>query len=1348
MPDHEGVKINVSGNRLGLSAAQLGIWIGQQLDRNNPAYWTAEAVELQGELDADRFAQAVQNTVQDCEALQMRFHCEGEQVWQEPARTTHVMWQMLDFTAAGADAWQAAQDWMHTQLQQPADLEQGPLFSCALLRIGPQQHLWFLRAHHIVLDGFSFALIARRVAAWYSALLAGDTAAGIVKPARALAAFAPVIAEDLAYQNSPDFHRDGEFWRQRLLDAPAPPRLAPLQPVGHAVVRVRNHLPAGSMQRCQQIASGAGVDWPSWMLATIVAWLHAATGRTDMTLGLPVMGRMGSAALNVPCMHMNIVPLRIRVNLNDSIAELARKIAAEMKAIRPHQRYRYEQLRRDLGLLNSDRRLFGPVINIMPFDRPRTFAHLASVTHPVSAGPVEDLAISIAPQGEQVRLDFEGNGLAWTDTQLQQRCNEWLALLERALQHPAQPCAQLLQSVKIESNASLLRGAPLLPPPQPATQRFLQQALANPDRVALEQNGAPALTYAQLLHAVQCLADQLHGHGIGTHSRVALLLPRAPDTIAAMLAVLWTGAAYVPLDPAGPLERQQHVLAHAKPHLLLTRPAGLDRVAPEIRQHCAVWAQENFIADFVSDAGCTQKNIPALREPVTTDSGQPAYIIYTSGSTGTPNGVVISQTALAHFIAASTTRYPMQHDDRVLQFAPLHFDACVEEIFLPLCAGAQLVLRTDTMLDSIPHFLQACTQQRISVLDLPTAFWHELVYCLETTAHPLPDTLRLVIIGGEAALPQPVHRWRARVNPSVTLLNTYGPTETTVVCATAVLSGVHCVYSEDESVPVGAPLPGLDLVIVDEHLQPVPQEDAGELCVLGPTLALNYFGNPELTATRFTEINCLPDSPRAYRTGDRMRLNANGQLLYLGRLDDELKLSGQRVSPAEIESALSRCPGISDGVALVVDSVTGEKQIVACVIPAADAPPDSAQLRRWLAQHLLPAAVPRHFLFVTQLPKNANGKIDRRQLREHWHSQQAATDSTLTTDTTSELERTIIHLWRDILGGVQIERHSDFFTLGGKSLQAIQVINRLSRQLQRELAVSALFQHPSVSALAHYLENTAVTIRGTSAPCTQDLAPLIQLQSGRGNALFCVHPADGVSWCYLGLLRHLPTIPVYGLQAEGLTGALPADFNAMIERYCERIRTQQTQGPYRLLGWSSGGGIAHAIAARLQQQGHTVSLLAMMDAYPAECWADSPAPTRRDAIRMLLDESANAFDANGNVLGETQLLAQVLASDHALAALGEAQLNRMIDTTLHGMQLYRRALHPRFNGDLLFFNAARRLPGQPEWTSWRDYIGGHIQVINIDSDHFAMHLPPAAAQIGAVLAGRLSHAQLAETENI
>src|SRR3990167_1837109 len=260
--------------RLALTAAQLGIWIGQQLDRNNPAYWTAEAVELRGELVADLFAQAVQNTVHECEALHMRFHCEGEQVWQEPARTAQEIWQVLDFTAAGADAWQAAQDWMQTQLQQPADLEQGPLFSCALLRIEPQQHLWFVRAHHIVLDGFAFALIARRIAAWYSALLAADNVAGVATPARAPAAFAPVIAEDVAYQNAADFHRDGEFWRQRLLDAPAPPRLTPPQPVGHAVTRVRNQLPTGVMQRCQLVASGAGVDWPSFMLAAIVAWLH------------------------------------------------------------------------------------------------------------------------------------------------------------------------------------------------------------------------------------------------------------------------------------------------------------------------------------------------------------------------------------------------------------------------------------------------------------------------------------------------------------------------------------------------------------------------------------------------------------------------------------------------------------------------------------------------------------------------------------------------------------------------------------------------------------------------------------------------------------------------------------------------------------------------------------------------------------------------------------------------------------------------------------------------------------------------------------------------------------------
>ncbi|WDZ83432.1 amino acid adenylation domain-containing protein [Micromonospora cathayae] len=470
----------------------------------------------------------------------------------------------------------------------------------------------------------------------------------------------------------------------------------------------------------------------------------------------------------------------------------------------------------------------------------------------------------------------------------------------------------------------VLDGVPLTGPVVPVTEAFAARVAAGPDRPALVA-GPTRLSYAELDAAVDRLADRLRADGAAPGRLVTVCRRRGVDAIVAILAVLRTGAAYLPLDPATPAARNEAILADA----------------------CAGTAPPSLA------------EVTACGEVVLTGATVPphtGYVIYTSGSTGTPNGVLVGRAALAHFVAGATGTYRVTADDRVLQFAPLHFDASVEEIFVTLCAGGTLVLRGDDMLD-VPGLLAGCAEHGITVLDLPTAYWHELAYALSTGTVELPATLRTVIIGGEAALPERVARWRQTVGDRVRLFNTYGPTEATVVATVADLSD-----HDGAEVPIGSPLPGVRAAVVD-----------GELWLLGGGLADGYLGRPELTGRRFTTLDGAP----AYRTGDLVRVRPDGQLGYLGRVDDEVKINGHRIDPAAVESVLLGHPDVREAAIVAQDLGDGVKRLVGYVVGAVTA----EQARAYLAERLPAPAVPGVVTPVGALPRSSTGKIDRSLLR-------------------------------------------------------------------------------------------------------------------------------------------------------------------------------------------------------------------------------------------------------------------------------------------------------------------------------------------------------------------------------
>ncbi|MFJ7083899.1 amino acid adenylation domain-containing protein [Streptomyces griseus] len=471
----------------------------------------------------------------------------------------------------------------------------------------------------------------------------------------------------------------------------------------------------------------------------------------------------------------------------------------------------------------------------------------------------------------------------------------------------------------------LLDGGPSPAPVTPVLDLIAAQAHTRPDVPALVHDTA-RLTYAELAGAVRDRARALAAEGAAPGRLVALHRPRGIDAIVGLLAVLSTGAAYLPLDVQAPDARNAAILK-----------------------------------DSCGDLAPAPAEVAAAGELVLPGPGAPvgaAYVIYTSGSTGTPNGVVVAHASLAHFIAGAIPAYGINPASRVLQFSPLHFDASVQEVFATLGAGGTLVLRTDDMLD-VRDLLAGCARHGITLLDLPAAYWHELVHVLASGSVRLPDRLETVIIYGEAALPERVAQWRELTGERVRLLNAYGPTETTVVATVADLT-----RHGDGPVPIGRPLPGVRAAVV-----------TGELWLLGGGLSCGYLSNPELNARRFTEL----DGERAYRTGDLVTIGEDRQILYHGRLDDEVKIGGQRIDPAAIDSVLSSHPKVREAAAVAQQDADGVKRLVAFVVTEGGIAAE--ELRGLVRERMPAAAVPAAVGIVAALPRTSSGKINRKALR-------------------------------------------------------------------------------------------------------------------------------------------------------------------------------------------------------------------------------------------------------------------------------------------------------------------------------------------------------------------------------
>lgn len=1096
--------------------AQLGIWLGQQIDIASPRYNAAEYISLRGKLDVMLFEQALREVIGQSITLQLRFkqtedgpqqyfkteRFETDRFTTENWQTTHWTLEQLDLSQLQSlrhsSPLQAAQDWMQKDLSTTVDLQQGPLFKQALLKLNTDHYLWYQRIHHIACDGFAFALLTQRVAERYSELIANPASNYPYHLDQQLKQFDAVIAEDAAYRQSKAREKDRTYWLENIAPQQQTPTpgiasfSASTAALADTSLRTSSYISSEQLAQLQKLATPLGVTWSDMLLACVAQLLYRQTAAQEIILGIPVMNRMGSASLRIPAMVMNIIPLRIPMRGIMHFSNLVQQLSQQLKNSRPHLRYRYEYLKQDLGI-TAGQKLFGPVVNIMPFDRPLAFTGLHTQAHNLSAGPVEDISFAFVleknSQQEKacLRLDLDVNLNRYSTERL-------LKIQEQFHEQLLQVLADIHAPLSVDKQKlSWLEGKALSAPTYSVLHSIYQQMCAQPDAIALQQEGF-LLSYQQLAEQSANRALAFADSGVTPNSVIALVLPRSEQAIITALACWLLDCTFVFLDPDAPQERNALIISNARPALVVSTQTH--SINAQLLIDTAVLAG----ADTFSSAAIKLVTLPYLEQADTglpaekiqqlwlkatqktlVESNRPAYLIYTSGSTGTPKGVVIGHTALAEFVASNRDSYNIQQQDRVLQFAPLHFDACIEEIFVTLSQGARLVLRNSTMLESMPIFLQQCADWQISLLDLPTAFWHELAFACKHLSLQLPDSLHTIIIGGEAVIAERVEHWRACFGDKVALFNTYGPSEATVIATCVNLTSSEQIHAQ-QPISIGSPLSGRAIAVVDSHLQILPKGEEGELLLLGSGtlqggLAQGYLHLPEKTAQAFIPL-ALPwqeNAVRAYRTGDRVKINAHNQIEFIGRLDDQIKISGYRIDPLEIEAALIKLEGVREAAVIAITTEQNDKLLVVHLVRDTGGQHNVAeniqQLRSQL-KNLLPAPMlPSTLIYHAQLPKNSSGKINRKALQHQ--SQELNQSQPNTVLELSAQQQIIMSVWQEVLGQKNIQPDDDFFALGGQSLQCIQVANRLSAQLAREIPVAWLFQHPSINALDKLLAESS-----------------------------------------------------------------------------------------------------------------------------------------------------------------------------------------------------------------------------------------------------------------------------------
>ncbi|MGB3208607.1 MAG: amino acid adenylation domain-containing protein, partial [Crinalium sp.] len=1307
---------------LPLSFTQESLWFLWQLESNVSNYNISTAHRLQGKLNVELLSQSWTALVSSQEALRTSFINVDGQGMQVINPCVAIEIPVVDLQHLPEHQRQLeAEKLIQETIAQPFDLTVYPLWRVKLVRVAPEEYFLLISIHHIIFDDWSLNLLFANLAILYQALLTNQPVSLPDLPIQ----YADFALWQRQYLKGENLELKLNYWKKQLAGIPPLVELPtdrPRPPVSSYVGKSQYiELPQSLTEDLKRLSQREGVTLFMMLLAAFKTLLYRYCGQSDIVVGSPIAGRNLEETHKIIGYFVNTLVLRTDLSEKPTFTQLLKQVKVMALDAYEHQELPFEKL---VEYLNPERSSsYHPLFQVMftlQTARVQSFelagVNLAKIRLNTKACKF-DLTLDLAetPTGIKGYLGYCTD--LFDDSTIARMAGHLQTLLAGIVANPDEKITQLplltakeKQQLLVEWNNTVAD----YPQDKCIHQLIEKQVKANPDAIAVVFEGQ-YLSYGQLNSKANQLAHYLRTLGVGTNTLVAICLERSLEMAVGFLGIFKAGGAYVPLDPSYPSDRLAYMLADSQALVILTQQR-LVNILPEHQakvicldtnwSQVAKHSQENPVVDINSEAL--------------------AYVMYTSGSTGKPKGVMITHRGLVNHNTAIAKLFELKPRDRMLQSASISFDIAVEEIFPTWISGASLILRPEEVLASTRSFLQFVEREQITILDLPTALWHEIVNGMRELGDKLPNCVRLLVVGGEKASKVAYLHWWDLVGKQCRWINTYGPTETTV----SATFYEPVVQQENQQsigeIPIGRPLDNTQIYILDEQLQPVPISVPGEIYIGGAGVARGYLNRADLIAAQFITNPFAALFPKyqdrcLYRTNDKARYLPDGNIEFLGRNNYQVKMRGFRIELAEIEALLNQYPHVEENVVIAREDESANQRLVAYIVAPQKQAPKINELRQFLEKQLPNYMIPSAFVVLEALPLTPNGKIDRRALpAPEYHRQDM--ERTLV-EPQDRLEIQIAEIWQKLLGIKHLGITDNFFELGGHSLLAVRLFNEIEKICGVSLPLGTLFKSPTIEALASFIREEK-----WSAP----IEVLVKIQSGssRKLPLFCVHAVWGNVLFYQQLTKYIPPDqPLYALQAQGLDGKKPPlnRVEDMASHYLNEIRNIQPHGPYLLAGYSFGGLVAFEMAQQLHAQGQKVAMLILLDTISPNLSKVRPSSAQSLWIHLSRIGQLKPKEAFQYIWGRinyrliknnpTQFIKNSIIENSNQTQLLTPAIIEVAQNNHQASENYQAKVYP---GKLILFRP--KLPSMdrvlcPDHLGWEDVVTEGVEIHTISGDH-------------------------------